>query len=97
MPEVLPQASPPRVTGENYRLICAVAGSKPGFTFCGNRSENSHRMKKYMLCLIGSFVAMAFIASCQQQGTTGNVIYESTGPGTDSPAYMNRPAPSPSQ
>ena len=27
-------------------------------------------MKKYILSLLGIFVAMAFIASCQQEGTT---------------------------
>jgi len=27
-------------------------------------------MKKYILCLLGAIVAIAFIASCQQQGST---------------------------
>jgi uncharacterized lipoprotein YajG len=46
----------------------------------------------YILSLLGIFVAMAFIASCQQEGTT--VTEEPTdGP----PAYMNRPAPSPTR
>ena len=47
-------------------------------------------MKKHILCLLCSFVALAFIASCQQEGTT-DVIE----PANDSPGYMNRPAPSP--
>jgi hypothetical protein len=38
------------------------------------------------------FVAMPFIASCQQEGTT--VTEEPT---SGSPAYMNRPAPSPTR
>jgi hypothetical protein len=49
-------------------------------------------MKKYILSLLGIFVAMAFIASCQQEGTT--VTEE---PDNASPAYMNRPAPSPTR
>ena len=53
-------------------------------------SENSRPMKKYILFLPGIFVAMAFIASCQQQGTT--VTEE---PDSASHAYMNRPEPSP--
>jgi len=49
-------------------------------------------MKKYILSLLGIFVAMAFIASCQQEGTI--VTEEPTnGPTT----YMNRPAPSPTR
>jgi uncharacterized lipoprotein YajG len=61
-------------------------------TFCGTRSENSEPMKKYILSLLGIFVAMAFIASCQQEGTT--VTEE---PDNAPPAYMNRPAPSPTR
>jgi hypothetical protein len=49
-------------------------------------------MKKYMLALLGIFVAMAFIASCQQGGTT-----DTTEPDNALPAYMNRPAPSPTR
>src|SRR6476620_8772102 len=49
-------------------------------------------MKKYILSLLGIFVAMAFIASCQQEGTT--VTEE---PANGPPAYMNRPAPSPTR
>jgi uncharacterized lipoprotein YajG len=49
-------------------------------------------MKKYILSLLGIFVAMAFIASCQQEGTT--VTEE---PENASPGYMNRPAPSPTR
>jgi hypothetical protein len=47
-------------------------------------------MKKYILSLLGIFIAMAFIASCQQQGTT--VTEE---PDNPPPVYMNRPPPSP--
>jgi len=61
-------------------------------TFCGTRSENSEPMKKYILSLLGIFVAMAFIASCQQEGTT-----DTTEPANGSSAYMNRPAPSPTR
>ena len=61
-------------------------------TFPGTRAENSELMKKYILSLLGIFVAMAFIASCQQEGTT--VTEE---PDNASPAYMNRPAPSPTR
>jgi hypothetical protein len=50
------------------------------------------RTKKYMLALLGIFVPMAFIVSCQQEGTT--VTEESA---NGSPAYMNRPAPSPTR
>jgi hypothetical protein len=32
------------------------------------------------------------ITSCQQEGTTGNTIYET--PANQSAGYMNRPAPS---
>jgi len=49
-------------------------------------------MKKYILSLLSIFVAMAFIASCQQEGTT--VTEE---PPNASPGYMNRPARSPTQ
>jgi uncharacterized lipoprotein YajG len=49
-------------------------------------------MKKYILSLLGIFVAMAFIASCQQEGTT--VTEE---PVSASTGYMNRPAPSPTR
>jgi len=49
-------------------------------------------MKKYILFLLGIFIAMAFIASCQQEGTT--VTEEpAKGPTT----YMNRPAQSPTR
>ena len=61
-------------------------------TFCSTRSENLKPMKKYILSLLGILVAMAFIASCQQEGTT--VTEE---PDSGSPAYMNRPAPSPTR
>jgi len=44
------------------------------------------------LSLLGLFVAMAFIASCQQEGTT--VTEE---PISGSPGYMNRPSPSPTR
>jgi uncharacterized lipoprotein YajG len=47
-------------------------------------------MKKYTLSLLGIFVAMAFLASCQQEGTT-----DTTEPATGTTAYMNRPEPSP--
>jgi len=47
-------------------------------------------MKKYILSVLGIFVAMAFIASCQQEGTT---VTEEPASGPHS--YMNRPAPSP--
>lgn len=47
-------------------------------------------MKKYILSLLGIFVVMAFVASCQQQGTT--VTEDTSG---EAPKYMNRPAPSP--
>jgi hypothetical protein len=63
-----------------------------GLTFCGTRTENSEPMKKYILSALGIFVAMAFIASCQQEGTT--VTEE---PANGPPAYMNRPAPSPTR
>ena len=49
-------------------------------------------MKKYMLSLLGIIVAMAFIASCQQEGTT--VTEE---PAKGPTAYMNRPAQSPTR
>ena len=49
-------------------------------------------MKKYILSLQGIFVATAFIASCQQEGTT-----DTTEPANGSSAYMNRPAPSPTR
>jgi uncharacterized lipoprotein YajG len=49
-------------------------------------------MKKYILSLLGIFVVTAFIASCQQQGTT--VTEE---PDNASAGYMNRPAPSPTR
>src|ERR1043165_2744930 len=57
-------------------------------TTCGTRSENSELMKKHILSLLGIFVALAFIASCQQEGTTGNTIYETTAPVDGSPGYM---------
>jgi len=69
-----------------------VARFKRGLTFCGTRSEISEPMKKYILSLLGIFVAMAFIASCQQEGTT--VTEE---PASGPTAYMNRPAPSPTR
>jgi uncharacterized lipoprotein YajG len=50
-------------------------------------------MKKYILSLLGIFVAMAFIASCQQEGTT---VKEEPA-GNASAGYMNRPAPSPTR
>jgi uncharacterized lipoprotein YajG len=49
-------------------------------------------MKKYILSLFGIFVAMAFVASCQHEGTT---LTEE--PDSAAPAYMNRPAPSPTR
>jgi len=49
-------------------------------------------MKKYILFLLSIFVAMAFMPSCQQEGTT--VTEE---PVNASPGYMNRPAPSPTR
>jgi uncharacterized lipoprotein YajG len=49
-------------------------------------------MKKYVLSLLGIFIAVAFIASCQQEGTT--VTEE---PDIASHGYMNRPAPSPTR
>ncbi|HEY6154278.1 MAG TPA: hypothetical protein VIW07_11105 [Candidatus Udaeobacter sp.] len=49
-------------------------------------------MKKYILFLLGSLVAMAFITSCQQEGTS--VTEE---PANGPAAYMNRPAPSPTR
>ena len=61
-------------------------------TFRGTRPENSEPMKKYILSLLGIFVAMAFIASCQQEGTT--VTEE---PDSGPHAYMNRPASSPTR
>ncbi len=72
--------------------ICAFARFKRSLTFCGARPENSEPMKKYILSLLGIFVAMAFLASCQQEGTT--VTEE---PASGSAAYMNRPAPSPTR
>src|SRR4029450_7282871 len=72
-----------------YEIAVVGCGS---LTFCGTRSENSEPMKKYILSLLGIFVAMAFIASCQQEGTT--VTEE---PANGPPAYMNRPAPSPTR
>ena len=69
---------------------CPCAGGS--LTFCSTRSENFKPMKKYILSLLGILVAMAFIASCQQEGTT--VTEE---PDSGSPAYMNRPAPSPTR
>jgi len=50
-------------------------------------------MKKYILSLLGIFAAMAFIASCQQEGTT--VTEEPDNASTA--GYMNRPAPSPTR
>ena len=40
-------------------------------------------MKKYILSLLGIFVAMAFIASCQQEGTTVTEEPNSAPPGVN--------------
>ena len=70
----------------NRRCACG------SLTFCATRSENSQPMKKYILSLLGIFVAMAFIASCREEGTT--VTEEPVrGPTT----YMNRPSPLPTR
>jgi hypothetical protein len=61
-------------------------------TFCSTRSENSEPMKKYILSALAICVAMASIASCQQEATT--VTEE---PANGPPAYMNRPEPSPTR
>jgi hypothetical protein len=55
--------------------------------FCGTRSE-TEPMNKYVLCLIGAIIGMAFIASCtQQHGTTAT---------TTAPAVTKAsPTPSP--
>jgi uncharacterized lipoprotein YajG len=37
-------------------------------------------MKKYILCLLGAIVAMAFIASCQQQGTNATTTAPAASP-----------------
>jgi uncharacterized lipoprotein YajG len=69
---------------------CPCAGGS--LTFCRTRSENLKPMKKYILSLLSIFVSMAFLASCQQEGTT--VTEEAANRPT---AYMNRPAPSPTR
>jgi hypothetical protein len=55
-------------------------------------AKNSEPVKKYILSLLGIFVAMTFIASCQQEGTT--VTEE---PSNGPTVYLNRPAPSPTR
>jgi hypothetical protein len=49
-------------------------------------------MKSYIVRSVLGFVALALIASCQQEGTT--VTEE---PANGPAQYMNRPAPSPAQ
>jgi uncharacterized lipoprotein YajG len=56
------------------------------------RYRETNSIKKRIMSLLGIFIAMAFIASCQQEGTT--VTEE---PYNAPPTYMNRPAPSPTQ
>ena len=70
-------------------IAVALGGS---LTFCGTQTKNSQPMKKYILSLLGIFVAMAFIASCQQEGTT---VTEEPAHGTTT--YMNRPSPLPAR
>jgi hypothetical protein len=94
-----------RVLTDMLVLICAFSKSKQSLTFCGTRPENQEPMKKYILCLLGAVVAMAFIASCQQQGTTATTTAPAAAKASPTPTkshvktssghlYRN-PAPSP--
>jgi hypothetical protein len=65
-----------------------LPGSNKSLTFCDTSSENPNPMKRCILPLLGIFVAMAFLASCQQEGTT-----DTTEPATGTTTYMNRPEP----
>ena len=63
---------------------------KQSLTFCDASSEKPEPMKRYTLSLLGIFVAMAFLASCQQEGTT-----DTTEPATGTTTYVSRPEPPP--
>src|SRR6516164_617873 len=55
-------------------------------------------MKRYILCLLGAIIAMAFIASCQEQGTTTTTASPAPTKGhvkTSSGNLYRNPAPSP--
>ena len=79
-----------RLAREKLPANLRLCRFKRSLTLCGTRSENSEPMKKYLLCLLVTFVSMAFIAACQQEGTT--VIEQPVNPPAQ---YMNRPAASP--